>query len=359
MSFLDQVDRDGYEQVVVFRDPEVGLKAVVAIHNTRRGPSLGGVRMWPYASLEEAVQDAMRLAWAMTYKAAVSQLPFGGGKAVIIGDPARHKRPALLTAFGRLVNSLGGRYITAEDVGMRVKDMSVIRRVTRYVTGTSVQSGGSGDPSDMTARGVLAGMRATVEELDGGGRLRSLRGLRVAIQGLGKVGYRLAELLFREGALLTVTDLNETLVRRAVKAFRAEPVSKQAIYRVRCDLFAPCALGGVLNATTIPRLRCRAVTGAANNQLAEPRDGERLHRRGILYAPDFVINAGGLINIAVGFGPGGYNRRRAERRTDGIYRTIKQVFQLARAKRQSPAAAADRLAEQRLNSGRRWKGPRR
>lgn len=356
MGFLDRLDQEGYEQVVLYRDPEAGLKAIIAIHDTRRGPALGGVRMWPYASLEDALQDALRLARAMTYKAAVSQLPFGGGKAVIIGDPSRQKRPALLRAFGRLVDSLGGRYITAEDVGMQVADMSVIRRVTPHVTGTSLHAGGSGDPSEMTALGVLAGMRATVEAFDRRGRPPGLHGLRVAIQGLGKVGYRLAELLHAEGASLVVTDLNRNLVRQAVEAFGAEPVSPQAIYWVRCDLFAPCALGGVLNAKTIPVLRCRAVAGAANNQLAEPQDGERLHRRGILYAPDYVINAGGLINIAVEFEPGGYDRARAERRTLGIYETVKRVFRLARAKGRAPAVAADRLAEQRLRSGRRWTG---
>ncbi len=305
--------------------------------------------MWPYPSMEDALRDALRLSKAMTFKAAVSQLPLGGGKAVIMGDPEREKRPALLTAFGRLLDSLGGRYITAQDVGITVADMERIRRVTPYVAGTAVRRGGSGDPSEMTAIGVVHGMRAVIEELAGGSREPAiLQGVRVAIQGLGKVGYRLAMLLHQEGADLIVADLRRDLADRVGREFGAKVVGEDEILEATCDLLAPCALGGGLNGESIQRLRCRAVAGAANNQLAEPEDGERLQGRGILYAPDFVINAGGLINIAVGLGRGGYDRNKAERRTRTIYGNLKEVFRMAKARKCSTAAAAERLGEDRL-----------
>jgi leucine dehydrogenase len=352
MTPLEQLQADGHEQVTICNDSHTGLHAIIAIHSTKRGPALGGVRMWPYLSIEDALRDALRLSRAMTFKAAVSRVPFGGGKAVIMADPTREKRPALLTAFGRLLNSLGGRYITAQDVGMTVEDMECIRRATPYVTGTGVRRGGSGDPSEMTAIGVLHGIRAVVEELTGGsGGTASLRGVRVAIQGLGKVGYRLASLLHQEGADLIVTDLRQELTDRAGQEFGAKQVGEKEIFDTPCDLLAPCALGGTLNHMTIPRLRCRAVAGCANNQLAEPEDGDRLHERGILYAPDFVINAGGLINIAVGFGRGGYNVARAERRTRTIFGSVKEVFRIARTRGCSTAEAAERLGEERLQSG--------
>jgi len=351
MTSLEQIQADGHERVTICHDSHTGLYAIIAIHSTKRGPALGGVRMWPYPSMEEALRDALRLSKAMTFKAAVSRLPFGGGKAVIMADPVREKRPALLTAFGRLLNSLGGRYITAQDVGMTVQDMERIRRVTPYVTGTGVRRGGSGDPSEMTAIGVMHGMRAVVEELAGGsGGADCLRGVRVAIQGLGKVGYRLASLLHQEGADLIVTDLRQELTDRAGREFGAKVVGENEIFETPCDLLAPCALGGTLNRTTIPHLRCRAVAGCANNQLAEPEDGDRLHERGILYAPDFVINAGGLINIAVGFGPSGYDQARAERRTRTISDSVKEVFRIAKARGCSAAEAAERLGEDRLRS---------
>lgn len=352
MTSLEQIEADGHERVTICHDPHTGLHAIIAIHSTKRGPALGGVRMWPYPSMEEGLRDVLRLSKAMTFKAAVSRLPFGGGKAVIMGDPARQKRPALLTAFGRLLDSLGGRYITAQDVGMTVADMERIRRVTPYVTGTAVGRGGSGDPSEMTAIGVVHGMRAVVEELDGasGGPAR-LQGVRVAIQGLGKVGYRLAALLHQEGADLILTDLRHARADRAGREFGAKVVGEDEIFEATCDLLAPCALGGILNSKTIPRLRCRAVAGSANNQLAEPEDGERLQERGILYAPDFVINAGGLINIAVGFGRGGYDRAKAERRTRTISSSLKQVFRIAKARGCPTATAAERLGEARLRSG--------
>ncbi len=357
-SLIGRIAAEGYERVVIAHDRSAGLRAIIAVHSTRRGPAVGGVRMWPYPTLEEALCDTLRLAQAMTYKAAASRLPLGGGKAVIIGDPRRGKREALLRAFGRLVHGLGGLYLTAEDVGMKMEDMEIIRRVTPYVTGTPRHRGGSGDPSELTAIGVLHGIRAVVERLDGRSSDRSgLRGLTVAVQGVGKVGSRLAALLHRRGARLIVADLDPQRAWQAGRAFDAEVVPVDRVHRVRCDLFAPCALGGVLNRRTIPELRCRAVAGCANNQLLEPEDGERLHRRGILYAPDYVINAGGIINIAVGLEPGGYDRAKAERRARDIYANLMAVFRLAAAKGWSPAYAADRLAERRLRGGRRWRGP--
>ncbi len=346
-----------FEQVNIRQDPRSGLRAIIAVHSTRRGPALGGVRMWPYPSLESALQDVLRLAQAMTYKAAVSNLPLGGGKAVIVGDPTSEKRPVLLEAFARQVHDLGGRYVTAEDMGMTVQDMECIRRVTPYVTGTPLSHGGSGDPSIMTALGVSQGLRAA---LHAAGLLRrvsdSLQGLRVAIQGFGKVGSRLAGLLQAQGARLAVADLDRRRVREAVSAFGAEAVEPERIHRVSCDAFAPCGLGGVLNSATIRMLRCRVVAGAANNQLATEEDGERLHRRGILYAPDYVINAGGIINIAVGLRPEGYERAEAERQTRGISRTLGTVCRIARSRRWSTTRAAAWLAERRLRTVPRWAG---
>lgn len=350
------IEQGGYEDVVIHQDADLGLRAVIAVHSTRRGPALGGVRMWPYASLEEAVKDVLRLAKAMSSKAAVSRLPLGGGKAVIIGDPRRDKTPETLMAFGRLVHRLGGCYITAEDMGMEEADMAVIRRVTPHVAGFAVDEGGSGDPSEMTAIGTLAGIRAVIEALDPtGGARRSLQGLTFAIQGIGKVGLVLGELLFQEGANLLVSDLDPDRVRLADKQWGAKAVDVEDLYRVRCDVFVPCGMGGVLNRRTIPQLRCRAVAGCANNQLADTTDADRLHRRKILYAPDYVVNAGGIINIAVGLRPEGYDREKAVAQAKRIYRTLKEIFSLAETRNCLPSQVADELAEARLSVSRRWR----
>jgi leucine dehydrogenase len=341
------MQRGGHEEVVFCQDADSGLRAIIAVHSTLLGPALGGVRMWPYASTDEALQDVLRLAAAMTYKAAAAGLPLGGGKAVIIGDPRRGKTESLLRAFGRAVESLGGRYLTAEDVGMTVADMEIVRKETRHVTGTSEKSGGSGAPSYLTAKGIFYAIETCMKELYGD---PSVRNRTVAIQGVGKVGYQLAELLAMADARLIIADTDAQramLARREFEAWRVEP---DEILQVECDVLSPCALGGVFNRKTIPRLRCRTIAGAANNQLETPADAERLAERRILYAPDYVVNSGGIINILVGLQGGrkGYDRAKAERLARKIPVTLQEVFRKARAQGITTARAADELAEARL-----------
>lgn len=345
------MQRGGHEEVVFCQDADSGLRAIIAVHSTLLGPALGGVRMWPYASTDEALQDVLRLAEAMTYKAAAAGLPLGGGKAVIIGDPRRGKTESLLRAFGRAVESLGGRYLTAEDVGMTVTDMEIVRKETRHVTGTSEKSGGSGDPSDLTAKGIFCAIETCMKELYGD---PSVKNRTVAIQGVGKVGYQLAELLATADARLIIADTDSQqamLARREFEAWRVEP---DEILQVECDVLSPCALGGVLTRKTIPKLRCRSIAGAANNQLDTPADAGRLDERRILYAPDYVVNAGGIINILVGLQGGrkGYDRAKAERLVKRIPLTLQEVFRKARAQGITTARAADELAEVRLEAAR-------
>ncbi|ADU51264.1 leucine dehydrogenase [Thermaerobacter marianensis DSM 12885] len=339
---FDKLEAMGHEQVVFCYDRATGLKAIIAIHDTTLGPALGGCRMWPYASEEEAIVDALRLARGMTYKNAAMGLNFGGGKSVIIGDPRRDKSEMLFRAFGQFVDSLGGRYITAEDVGTGTDDMAYVAMETPHVVGLP---GRSGDPSPATAYGVFRGMKACLGEVFGD---ESFQGRVVAIQGMGHVGYHLARLLHEAGARLVVTDVDPERARRAAREFGAQVVSPEAIYDVECDVFAPCALGAILNDQTIPRLRCRIVAGSANNQLAEPRHGEELARRGILYAPDYVINGGGVIHVADEYAPGGYDRDRAFARVATIYDKVKAILTVAREQGITTAEAADRLAEQRI-----------
>jgi len=351
MAILKDMECDGHERVVSCRDDSVGLRAIIAIHSTVLGPALGGVRMWPYASSKEALRDVLRLAQAMTYKAAVSGLPLGGGKAVIIGDPRRMKTEGLLRAFGRAVEGLKGRYLTAEDVGMTVADMEIVRKETKHVTGTSEKKGGSGDPSYPTAKGVLYAIETCLKEMYGD---PSVRNRTVAIQGVGKVGYPLGELLATAGARVILSDTDPQramLARREFEAWRVEP---DEILQVECDVLSPCALGGVLNRKTIPKLRCRAIAGGANNQLENPSDARRLEERGILYAPDYVVNAGGIMNILVGLQGGrkGYDRAKAERLLRQIPDTLHAIFRKARAEGLTTAQAADALAEARLQEAR-------
>ena len=332
-----------YEEVVFFHDRPTGLRAIVAIHSTALGPSLGGTRYYPFPSEEEALTDVLRLAKGMTYKAAVAGLDLGGGKAVIIGDPKRHKTEEQLRAYGRFIESLGGRYITAEDIGTSREDMDMVRRETRWVTGVSKRLGGSGDPSPVTAYGVLQGLKACAEEAL---RTSSLEGVRVVVQGVGKVGYALVKHLTQAGAIVTVADMDVDAVARAINEFGVETVEPAKAHAVECEIYAPCALGGVIRDDTIPNLKCKIVAGAANNQLERPEHGEALADLGILYAPDFVINAGGLINVADELI--GYDPERAMKRVEEVYRTLREVFRRARMDGVTPAAAAGLIAEERI-----------
>ena len=341
MQLFDSVHFDDHEQVVFCKDPASGLKAIIAIHNTGLGPAVGGCRMWPYGSENEALADVLRLSRGMTYKSAISGLPYGGGKAVVIGDPRKHKTAQLFRALGRFVDSLGGRYVVAEDVGTSPADMEWVRQETRHVSG--IAEGGSGDPSPATAHGVLHGIRASVAL-----RLNreSLDGVRVAVQGLGHVGFDLCKRLADAGARLYVTDINIDAVRRAVSQFGAAAVRPQAIYGVEVDVFAPCALGAVLNDETIPRLRAAVVAGSANNQLAQARHGDALRARGILYAPDYVINAGGIINIS--HEGTAYDQAKAFAQVAGIAATLSQIYRRADRDGIATNVAADRVAEERF-----------
>ena len=332
-----------FEQVVHFHDPRSGLKAIVAIHSTILGPALGGTRFYPYPTEQEALIDVLRLARGMTYKAAAAGLDLGGGKAVIVGDPRRIKNEELLRAYGRFIDTLGGRYITAEDVGTTGGDMDIVRRETRHVTGVSPGMGGSGDPSPVTASGVLQGMIACAEEV---WKNSSLSGKRIAVQGVGKVGYHLVKYLIEAGASVVVSDVDVDAVARAVREFGVDTAEPDKIHGEECDVFAPCALGGIIRDDTLPSLKCRVVAGSANNQLESPEHGEALSELGILYAPDYVINAGGLINVADELR--GYDRDRAMRSVTEIYRTLRAVFQMAREEGMSTAQAAQRFAEDRM-----------
>ncbi|AJY76023.1 Leu/Phe/Val dehydrogenase [Paenibacillus beijingensis] len=344
MRLFDIMDKDDYEEVLFCKDKRSGLKAIIAIHDTTLGPALGGTRMWAYGSEEEALEDVLRLAKGMTYKNAISGLNLGGGKTVIIGNPRTDKSEAMLRAFGRYIQSLNGRYITAEDVGTTVEDMDTIHQETDYVTGISPGFGSSGNPSPATAYGVYQGMKAAAKEAFG---FDSLAGKTIAVQGVGNVAFNLCRYLHEEGAYLIVTDINNEAVRQAVEKFRAVAVDPEDIYDVHCDIYAPCALGGTINDETIPRLKAKVVAGSANNQLKEARHGDRLHKMGIVYAPDYVINAGGVINIADELN--GYNKDRAFKKIGEIYGTLNRIFDISRAEGIPPHAAADRLAEQRID----------
>ncbi|MCL6625582.1 Leu/Phe/Val dehydrogenase [Alicyclobacillus shizuokensis] len=348
MEIFSYLERYDYEQVVFCHDQASGLRAVIAIHDTTLGPALGGCRMWSYGSEEEALLDALRLARGMTYKNAAAGLNLGGGKTVVIGNPKTDKSEAMFRALGRYIQSLNGRYITAEDVGTTVDDMDLIHKETPYVTGVSQAYGSSGSPSPMTALGVFRGMQATAQVALGSA---DLAGRTVAVQGLGSVGYALAEYVHKAGGRLVVTDIHEEAVRRAANLLHAEVVDPNEIFSVECDIFAPCALGGVLNDDTIPRLRCQAIAGSANNQLAEPRHGNRLHEIGILYAPDYVINAGGVIHVADELE--GYNRERAQAKVERIYDIMLQLYETAERERIPTYQAADRMAEARIEQLRR------
>ncbi|WP_270165813.1 Glu/Leu/Phe/Val family dehydrogenase [Paenibacillus sp. SYP-B4298] len=343
MSLLDIMQKDDYEEVHFCQDKSSGLKAIIAIHDTTLGPALGGTRMWTYASEEAALEDVLRLAKGMTYKNAVSGLNLGGGKTVILGNPHTDKSEAMFRAFGRFVQGLNGRYITAEDVGTTVADMDTIYQETEYVTGISPGFGSSGNPSPATAYGVYMGMKAAAKEAFG---TDELSGRTVAVQGVGNVAMGLCRHLHEEGARLIVTDIHREAVMNAMEQFGAEAVEPESIYDVDCDIYAPCALGATLNDETLSRLKASVIAGSANNQLQEPRHGEQLHRMGIAYAPDYVINAGGVINIADELN--GYNRERAYKKIGEIYQSIARIFDISALENLPTYAAADRLAEERI-----------
>lgn len=340
MSVFSSTSFDGHEQVVFCHDRESGLKAIIAIHNTALGPAVGGCRMWAYGSESEAVTDVLRLSRGMTYKNAMAGLDFGGGKSVIIGDARTDKSEQLFRAFGRFVDSLGGRYVTAEDVGVTTTDMDVAHDETDHVLGLS---GTSGDPSPMTAYGVFRGIQAAVRHKLG---RDTLAGLTVGVQGLGHVGRGLCGHLVEAGARLVVADINPEAVSEAVGTLGARAVDATRIHAEDLDVFAPCALGAILNDVSIPELRATIVAGAANNQLAEQSHGDMLVERGILYAPDYVINAGGVINIAIE--REGYDRDRALARVGRIHDTLLEIFAKAASSGQSTAAVADQMARDRI-----------
>lgn len=348
MAIFDQLETMGHEQVAFCHDPETGLKAIIAIHDTTLGPALGGCRMWDYQSEEEALVDVLRLSRGMTYKAAVTGLNLGGGKSVIIGNPKKLKSEAFFRTFGRFVHSLNGRYITAEDVNIRVEDIEHVAAETPYVTGVN-SAGGSGDPSPVTAWGVYHGIRAAVSHKLG---RDSLKGVRIAVQGCGAVGYHLIKYLSKDGAKVFASDIDDQKVERAVAELGAEAISNDAAHKIDADVYAPCALGGILNERTIPELKIAIVAEAANNQLLhEAAHSAMLKERDILYAPDYVINAGGLINVYQELR--GYNKDEALKKASGIYNTLINVFEVADQEGVTSILASNRIAEKRLDEVRR------
>ena len=340
---FEEVAREGHEQILYGYDKVSGLRTIIAIHSTALGPALGGTRFFAYQTEEEALTDVLRLSKGMTYKAAAAGLDLGGGKAVIIGDPRTDKSERLLRAYGRIVDSLQGRYITAEDVGTAAPDMDIVRRETRWAFGYSAYEGGSGDPSPMTARGLFAAARAVAQFLWNDS---DLAGRRFAVQGVGKVGSVLVQFLVEARAEVIVSDVYEPALAAVVETYGVKTVDPDDIHTVDCDIYSPCSMGAGLNPTTIPRLNCQAVVGSANNQLANGSDADLLEEREILYAPDFVVNAGGLINVYDELL--GYNKLRAVHRVDAIFDATLGILEKARSDGVNPNTAAVELAETRI-----------
>lgn len=347
MAVFSMADFADHEQVVFCSDDASGLKAIIAIHNSNLGPALGGCRMWPYASEDEALRDVLRLSRGMSYKSAMANLKLGGGKTVVIGNPRTDKTPALLEALARAIENLKGRYIAAEDSGTSVDDIKFMSQFTRQVAGITdkpTDTGTrSGDPSPATAYGTFVGIKAAIKDRLGRDQID---GLKVAIQGMGHVGFDLARQLHEAGARLWIADIHPEQLTRAADEFGATVVATERIFSLDVDVFAPCAMGAVLNDETIPQLKARVVAGAANNQLAETRHGTELTRRGILYAPDYVINAGGIIDIyheRIGF-----ERDALIRHIDGIHDTLMEIFARARAENRPTGEVADTIAEERF-----------
>lgn len=344
-SVFTDISKLGHEQLVFCHDEPTGLKAIIGIHNTVLGPALGGTRMWHYTSDQDAVTDVLRLSRGMTFKAAISGLNIGGGKAVIIGDAKKMKTEAFLRRFGRFIQSLGGRYITAEDVNMNTRDMEYISMETRYVTGLPETKGGGGDPSPVTAYGTYLGMKAAAKKVYGND---SLVGKRIAVQGVGQVGSHLVGRLVKENAQVFITDISEERLSQIAKTTGAKVVDQDEIYDINMDIYAPCALGATINDGTIGRLKCQIIAGAANNQLLdEHKHGNMLIDKGMVYAPDFLINAGGLINVYAEY-LGGYKRELAYQQTENIYDTCIDILNKSETEKIPSQEAAIKLAEKRI-----------
>ncbi len=345
MALFEEMRTHDFQEVLFCNDNASGLRAIIAIHDTTLGPALGGVRMRPFATEEEALEDVLRLARGMTYKAAISGVNLGGGKSVIIGDSRTQKTEALLEALGRFINGMGGRYIAGQDIGTDSHDMAVIRRETPHVSCVHEKVGGAGDPSFATAYGVTAGIRAVLKAATGNDTLSSRR---IAIQGLGHVGYHVARYCHEAGAKLIVTDVMTEPLEQAATEFDAEVVNSDRIYEVECDVFAPCSTGAVINDDTIPRLRCQGVAGAANNVLAEPRHGTTLMERGIVYGPDYLVNSGGLIRCQEDVRGSAVDDEQVLQRVSRIYDQTLDVISAAQRRGISTSEAADQIAEERL-----------
>jgi len=353
MLEITEIQVPGYERIVRGVDKERGLHGIVAVHDTTLGPALGGLRMWPYASEEEAKYDVLRLSRGMTYKSAVAETGLGGGKSVIIGDAKKHKTPELFAAMGELIDSLKGKYITAEDVGIGVADLEHVRKATKFVSGLELKDGGSGNPSPYTARGTFVGIKACLEEVFGSA---DMKGRTFAIQGVGAVSRPLCEEIVKLGGKIVACDVNPEATQWAKKTVGATIVDVNEIYEVPCDVFSPSALGAILNDKTIPLLDTKIIAGCANNQLAEPKHAKMLEDLGILYAPDYVINAGGIINVSCEFLKGGYDEAVSLGKVDRIYNQLKEVFATAKREHITTAEAADRVAERRIAEGKAKKG---
>lgn len=334
----------GYEKVVKVTDAKAGLTAIIAIHNTTLGPALGGIRIQPYATFDAALEDALRLAKGMTYKSAVAEVGFGGGKSVIIADPKKQKTPELLMAFGAAVEKLGGMYICAEDMGCTTEDVKIIRRVTKHVVGLPHEKS-SGDPGPFTAWGTFRGIQSVVKRLY---MSDSLEGKRVAVQGLGNVGSHLVDHLFWAGAELVLSDIDPVKLQKFAAKYGAKTVAPDQILKVECDVLVPCAAGGIINDQTIPEFRCKAIAGCANNQLLRDAHAQALRDRGILYAPDFVINAGGLLNVAEELEDAGYNPKNPRYKVHHIYDTLLAIYEIADKNKESTHVAALSLADYRI-----------
>ncbi|MDP2305444.1 MAG: Glu/Leu/Phe/Val dehydrogenase dimerization domain-containing protein [Pseudomonadota bacterium] len=345
MSIFEQLSSYDHEQILFCRNDDVGLRAIIAVHNTTLGPALGGCRLYDYATEADAVRDVLRLSRGMTYKAAVAGLDLGGGKSVIIGDPSM-KSEAMFRAFGRHVQSLSGRYITAEDMNTSVEDMDNIRRETKWVTGSAAAHGGSGDPSPVTAWGCYHGIRACLEVIYGS---PEVAGRTIAIQGVGNVGYYLAKYLHEGGASLLYADISQKRLARVVEEFGGTVLEGDEFYRANCDVLAPCAIGGIINTRTIPMIKAPIIAGGANNQLDdETRDGEALAERGITYAPDYVINAGGLINVCAELK--NQSREKAMGDAAAIFNTVKRIINKAKSEGTTTIRAANKVAEERIEA---------